>query len=66
MKVEESRELAKRDGHGVEPFGAQIWAQPGFLLPGFEPGMLDSKSRVMTTSLQETAILCRLNGFQNI
>ena len=23
------------------------------LLPGFEPGMLDSKSRVITTSLQE-------------
>jgi hypothetical protein len=26
------------------------------LLPGFEPGMLDSKSRVITTSLQENQV----------
>ena len=26
------------------------------LLPGFEPGMLDSKSRVITTSLQENQL----------
>ena len=33
-----------------------------FLLPGFEPGILDSKSRVITTSLQEIiTLLCEVS-----